>query len=257
MTGLVGGWWYGFGRKNWNNDIRVVVLGQEELGLLSISFERRMINLVKVSGSTKVWIPGGLSWYPVNRIPKILAQEQKNDLLSQIVFYNFGFLTRESIMTEEVDNWQDELMQSDWRKWLRYKVEAEEMLPKTEELSGEWLENSQIDELAVRDLADSRLVNEEMRLVVINASSEVGLANFVAQRLTWAGLTVTDIDKGDIFGENCVVKLSERMKQSQGVGVLKQQFGCRLETIVDDSSEVELYLGDKLAEMLNYSSYNR
>ncbi len=261
LVGVGLGWWFFSGRYEWNNDIRLVVLGDQELGLVSISPDRRMINMVKVEGQVSVWIPGGLGWYPVNRLKKIVHQEGSRKLVTEVAFYNFGFVSERLVEVSSVDDWERDrtlLPSLGWKEWLRFRLISANMLPRTEVLSGSLVDDDiKLDDMLVRDLADSQIVNEEMRLVVINASREVGMANFIAKRLEWSGLTVTDIDKSDNPIEGCKIVANKDMEKSTGLGMIRKWWGCELELIEGSGGEVELYLGDKLAKMLNYSSYNQ
>ncbi|MCX6726322.1 MAG: hypothetical protein NTY75_00695 [Candidatus Shapirobacteria bacterium] len=72
-------------------DLRLAVVTDNGISMINVSPERRMINLVEVSGEREVWIPGGLGWYRSDRIKKLLEQEKKTDKVSQILFLNYGF----------------------------------------------------------------------------------------------------------------------------------------------------------------------
>lgn len=257
MVGLgVGGWWLGGGRENWSRDFRMIVLSPKELGLVSVSPRRQMVNVVKVDAGVRVWIPGGLGWYSVDQLAKIVDQEKKESIVIDLAFYNFGFLSNRVLRVSEFGDWDGSLMSRvGWGRWWWYKLVSVEMLPKVESLMGEKIDEEMMEKLAVRDLSDSLLAEEDMRLVVVNASQQVGLANFVAKRLTWSGLMVTDVDADEeIKVDRCLLQIPDWLRNSAGVEMVRLRLGCRQEVIDDNSDEVELYLGDALAEMLNYSS---
>lgn len=242
------GWWVYPVVKGWRNDIRMVVLAQEQAGLLAISPERRMVNLVVISGETEVWIPGGLGWYKLDQVDKLLKQEKREDLWSGVMFYNFGFLTDKIARVTKLEDWEKDRVLIEtlgWKDWGKLRLTLGEMLPRTEDFS---------DEVAVRDLSDSRLANEEVRLAIINSSNEVGIANFISERLTWAGLMVIDVDKGEVAAEGCRVSAGSDFKKTESFRILREVLGCSLET-ADKSEVVEVYLGEKWAKMLNYSSH--
>ena len=72
-------------------DFKVAILANDGVGLVSLSPERKMINVLKLNKESKIWIPGGLGWYRNESIKGLLIQEKQLGKLDDIFFYNFGF----------------------------------------------------------------------------------------------------------------------------------------------------------------------
>ena len=251
--------WWKFGAEAGEGDYKLGVVGKEGIEIVSISFDRRMVNSLELRGETEVWVPGGLNWYGVDKIKKLLEQEERPDLAKEIFYYNLGFLADKVVF---LDNFE-------WNKisvlvpnlgfwaWVKFAYWQDQMLFKEEKLEGDLLERQWIlDEIMVRDFGDSKLLNQDLRLTVFNTTEHEGLAGFVASRLSWAGFSVMGVG-GDTEGVvDCLLAYGPRSSQSYGWEVLTDIFDC--EQVKDEALtdyEVEVYIGQGFGQMINYSGY--
>lgn len=254
-------------KRSWNvflrNDYRLAIIAEDGMSLVSISPNRGMVNVLKIDVDTYVWIPTGYGWYRSDKVFKLLTQENKKDLIDDILFYNFGF---------EADSlfWLDSL--ADWEKWsnmstrlgiipsMFVKWRFNNMFFREEDLVGDLVANLKLDEMLRREFADSALVEEGVRLSVYNDSGQNKAASWMADRLNWTGLAVLAV--GDWRGEkvdNCAVFFNKNLEKSLTVDFLKKKLiGCDFgigEDVID--GEVEIVLGSGWAKMVNYKSYVR
>ena len=233
-------------------DFKLGVVGKDKIGVVSISPERKMINSLEIDGEVSVWIPRGLGWYRSDRIFRVLEQERKKESAGEIFFYNLGFWPDEVVYVGEFENWR-----RNWKTWLRVKMIGDEVIYKKEVNKEELSENNLLlNEVMPRDFADSSLVNDNLRLSVINAAGEERLAGFVAKRLEWLGFTVVSTDNSEMgIKEKCLMSLGPRSEESLGLEKLSF-LGCERKSSDDlGENEVELYFGDEYVQMLKYSSY--
>lgn len=255
---LIGGWWLKKPTGEQSLDLRLVVVTDNGISMINVSPERRMINLVELSGEREVWVPGGLGWYRSDRIKKLLEQEKKTDKVSQILFLNYGFSPEAVLWKTE---WNGELSNQElWKywgikQWLDYRWNSGNWLFKKELLTvadGDEV----IDEIMQRDMAETSLINQDIKITVGNASKADGLGSFVTKSLERSGLSVIDvININEDFQDICLIKENSNEKREW----LKEMFPeCGV--TVDDklgSGEVEIYFGRGWAEMINYQSYNK
>ena len=61
---LIFGWFCKNRKSLWNgkDDFRFTVLSDERIALVSVSVERRMLNVLELDGEVSLWIPGGYGW---------------------------------------------------------------------------------------------------------------------------------------------------------------------------------------------------
>lgn len=230
----------------WNgkSDFRAVGITDDGFRLVSISPERKMINYFDVSGESMVWIPEGLGWYEAKNIKKILITEKKEKLVKSMLFYNYGFWPDKIIWNNLRLNWRTLGIVG----WINFLFSEGKMIEKEEKLNGNF-ENNQviIDEVATRDFADSLLLSSNVKLNLFNTSNISGAANFIAQRLEWAGFSVMGISNSERKVEKCLMIGRNNALQSI--------LGCDVEN--GDDNDIEVYFGDKYLEMIKYSSYVR
>lgn len=241
------GWWRG------NNDLRIGLVSEKEIELVAFSPARRMINRLVVPGEMELWIPRGLGWYRTDRLLKLLTQESKVEMLSEILFYNFGFVPDKVILATQV-GWGE----LGWWSWFKWKLLSGQMLSNEETVTWQFPEvEPDFDEMMPRDLADNRVLNEAVRVVILNTSEAGGLANFIARRLEWMGLSVVSVDNLKEATDGCLVR--ENLCGFEGVvNKLAVMLGCGRERAADlECDRVELYLGREFASMIKYSSYVR
>jgi hypothetical protein len=225
----------------WNgkSDFRIVSITDEGLKLISISPERKMINYLNVSGESMIWIPEGLGWYEAKNIKKILTTEKKEKLIKSMLFYNYGFWPDKVIWGNFQINWKTLGIVG----WVNYFLNEGKMIEKEEELNGSFESNQVIiDEIATRDFADSTLLSSNVKLNLFNTSNMSGAANFISQRLEWAGFSVMGISNSEKKVDTCLMIGRNNALQSI--------LGCEVEN--GDDNDIEVYFGDKYLEMIKY-----
>jgi len=257
---ILGWWWKGNDRITGGSDIKLGLLFADGVALVSVSPDRRMINVLKFGPDMMIWIPGGLGWYRSDRVVGVLSEEKMSLDVKNLFFYNFGFNPDRIIRTASFDDWSNDLVlirQAGWRNYLRYRLAVSGMIWREEEWLGESSSSFSLGQRWIRDFADSALLMDELKVTVVNTSQVSGLASFVASRLEWAGVTVVGLVDDDRQVENCLLLTGSGIKkEGLALTILKSYFKCQQE--VDDylsSLEAELYLGEKYAEMIKYLSY--
>jgi hypothetical protein len=225
-------------------DIRIGMINDTGLIVMVISPERRMVNKLVTVETTPIWINGGYGYYEANKIKKLLLQEKKVNLAQDIFFYNFGV----RVDKIEWDNKDINLDSLGILGYIRFRLNEDNYLSNQEYLTGDKEENERIlDEVAVRDLADSRILESNIKVSVYNGSDVSGLAGFLGKRLDWMGLTVIGINTSVVKEVKvCKVISGEELK-------IKLPWNC--EKIVDKNlnvDEMEIYFGENFAKMLQY-----
>lgn len=248
-------------KNNWkNNDIKLGIVTPKGLSLLSISPNREMINLLNLRSDIKVWIPQGMGWYQSDKIKKIRESEKNDDLIKGIFYYNFGFIPDKIAYFDDVNDWKSfsSIKYLGIVDWMRYKLFEGDWLFKEENINGDLKnETEKFDEILPRDFADSKLLNEEIKVSVYNASNEDGLGSFVAERLNWMGFNVVEVENSS-QRDDCILMSKDSKNQfvNSYIEVLSKQFKCSQtsnNSLLD--GEVLLYLGQNYASMLKYNSY--
>jgi hypothetical protein len=251
---LVRGW-----RKN---DFRMGIITWDRVAILSISPGRGMINLLTVSPEVEVWLPGGMGWYPSNKIKKIFDNERDTELMKKMFYYNFGFMPEKIAFFADVGDWRgmDLIKYLGVVDWVRYLVEQEKWLYKTEVVSRSLsLEKETLDEILPRDFADNELQAEEIKITVVNSTEENGLGAFVADRLNWMGFNVVAVEGGEnkTDGE-IIINTLDKSLISKYTNLLAEIYSCSQksnETLL--KNEAVLYLGQNYVSMIKYNSYVR
>jgi len=253
--------WSRFGLREGNKDYKLGVISDQGVGIVSISFDRRMVNSLELRDDTMVWLPRGLDWYEADKVKRLLEQEDKEDLAKEIFYYNLGFLTDKVVFLDDF-NWNKIsvlLPNLGFWEWVRFFYRQEQMIFKAEILDGDLLAKEwMLDEVMVRDFADSWLLNQDLRLTVFNTTNHEGLAGFVANRLSWAGFSVMGVASVKEEVDGC--RLSYGLESDKGYGweILNKIFDCTQEKDRALSDyEVELYIGDEFCQMINYNGYVR
>jgi hypothetical protein len=243
------------------NDVRMAIVTPDEVGVVVISPERKMVSVLKIDGKEKIWIPGGMGWYQSNRFKKIVEQEKIYGKAFEVFFYNLGFLTKHVLYLDQLDDWQKNEVLWQYlgglRGFVRYKMMNDRFIFKDDSITSDLInKEGSLDEMMPRDFADNRLLDDNIRVSLINTTAETGMANFVGNRLSWAGFSVVAIENSTDQVENCLLVFGVGSEISYTGKMIKEIFGCQTKT--DDSlgsQEIELYLGQKMAEMIKYSSY--
>jgi hypothetical protein len=253
-----------FKLNKWNgkDDFRIGIYTDDKIALLNISPDRKMVNFFEISDETEVWIPQGLSWYKVDKIRSILEEEEKKDLADDVLFYNFGFLADKIVWKKDVNFWKN-----DWNLlnylgaigWLNYRLGINNWLVKTETYQGNIAEDRAIiREWAFRDFADNKIINGEVKLSVINTTTQNGLGTFIGNLLEFAGFSVVSIDSLAENMERCKFVYGREVENTYEFLVIDKLWDC--ENILDETLDewnAELYFGEEEVLMLKYSNYVR
>lgn len=233
------------------SDYKIGILADDGIAMVTISKERQMINFLSLSLESQVWIPGGMGWYRNQVIKKILVEEKKTDLMEDILFYNFGFVADKVVVLDQTGDWKGKF----WWRLLRNN----NLINKTEELTGDTDKNEVfLDKIMVRDFSETKVVNDDLKVSVINSSNLDGLANFITEKLERAGFSVVSVNNGDGILEKCKLLYGDGVKETFSWQVIENKFDC--ETAKDSSlneGEVELYLDENLAQMIKYPTYEK
>ena len=189
-----------------------------------------------------LWIPNGMGWYPAARLGMII----KNDvnLAKKTTFYNFGFWPKQVSLSGK---WNSE--KSLWSilgpfGYVRFKILSEDWLWKSDNLK-----DQNYSEIIPRDLADSKIIANDLKINVVNASGKNGFGNMVADRLEWFGLMILSVQTADIE-KGCRLVFDFKSKESETLNNLAEILSCEKN---NQTGVVELVLGEDLSEMLKYS----
>lgn len=240
-------------------DYRLAVLTPNELGIISLSGERKLVSEMKIDGSTAVWIPGGWGWYRADRIKRIIDQESKQpELLAKILYYNFGFVADGIITVTNFDDWNNYgVLLSKvglWRTW-QIKTELNQWLVNQTIMKSELKGNQQLETILMRDFSDSTLSQQASLLTIINGSTYQGMADWLSKRLTYQGFTVLGVESSNLTDIKCQVVADKTKQNNLMMTTLINQFGCQKKIMALGSDQIELYIGSKFGEMLKYPSY--
>jgi len=246
--------------KNEKLDYKLGIIANDGITLVSISNERKMINVLNLGAEVDVWIPQGMAWNNNIKIKNILEREKKTDLAKNIFWYNFGFVTDKILFLNSVEDWKENSTLIDnlgFFNWIKYKINYDRMLLKPEKIDGKLTENILfLDGIMMRDFSESRLNNEELRLSIFNNTSESGLANFMTKRLEWSGFSVVSTDNNEEKINKCLMVYGDKVETTYGWKMISEIFDCgkKYDSTLNEN-ELELYFGDNLASMIKYSTY--
>ena len=247
--------------KNENLDYKLGIVANDGIALVSISNERKMINVLNLGKEVDVWIPNGMSWYNNTKIKNILEQDKKTDLADDVLWYNFGFMTDKVLFLNSINDWEKDstlISNLGFFNWFKYKLNYGKMFLKREQINGSLSENEIfLSEIMVRDFSESRLNNEELRLSIFNNTSESGLATFMTKRLEWSGFSVVSTDNNEEKVDKCLMVYGDKVEENYGWKMINKIFDCdkKYDQTLNEN-EMELYFGDNLASMIKYSSYS-
>lgn len=233
------------------SDYRVGIFADNGVAVVSLSRSRKMINFLRVSPEARIWIPGGMGWYRSEVVKKIINQENKKNLYDDVLFYNFGFRADKILFLKDVDNWRGKL-------WFRIRLNS--LISKNEELDNDVdIKSDWLDKIMMRDFSEANIFNEDLKLSIINVGKEAGLANFIGKNLERMGFAVTSVisdENSEVDG--CMVLYGESVEKTYSWNLLKDVFNCNFkkESLLNNN-EIEIYLDDKFASMIKYSSYKK
>ena len=231
-----------------NLDYKLGIIAQDGVALVSISNERKMINVLNFGEESS------------NEFKNILGKEKDINLIKHIFWYNFGFFPDKILTLNSTNQWKnnDVLINNlGFLNWLKYKKDYGKMLLKQEKINGLLKENwLLLDEILVRDFSESKLNNEELRLSIFNNTDESGLASFMTKRLEWSGFSVVSTDNDNQKINNCLIVYGKKVDQNYGWKMINKIFDCDKKFNENlNENELELYFGDNLASVIKYSSY--
>lgn len=232
------------------SDYKIGILADDGMAMVSISKERQMVNYLSMSPDSQIWIPGGMGWYRNEVIKKILLQEKKVNLVKDILFLNFGFVADKVLVINQTKGWQQKI----WWQLFRNN----NLIRKTEKMEGDVDKNEAfLDKIMPRDFSETKVVNDDLKLSIINSSGVDGLASFMTKQLERSGFSVVSVTDGEAL-DKCKLLYSQGVEETFSWQLLKNLFIC---DFVEDSSinegEVEIYLDRSFAEVIKYPSYKK
>jgi len=256
-------WW--IINNNWDgkDDVRIGVIANNGLTLIDLSSKRKILNYLAIDPEVEVWIPRGLGWYRAGRVKKIMEVEKKEELGKELFFYNFGFFPEKIVRLKNKDDtnsnrfWMKELGGVGFARWWLVR---DSFMTKREEIKKNLMaEGGILDEIMMRDFADTKLVESEFRLSVVNGSEIQGLANFLSEKLGWEGYTINSIENVEKIGEKCVVNINNEKKNDLLMIELKKILNeCDFRITKSlNTSEIEIILGEGYGQMLDFSNHER
>jgi len=234
--------------NNKNLDYKLGIIATDGIALVSISNERKMINVLNIGEESS------------NQFKNILGKEKDIEIIKQIFWYNFGFFPDKILTLNLTNEWKDNdvlINNLGFLNWFKYKKDYGKMLLKQEKINGLLKENELVlDEILVRDFSESKLNNEELRLSIFNNTNESGLASFMTKRLEWSGFSVVSTDNDIQKIDNCLIIYGQKVDQNYGWKIINKIFDCDKKFDENlNENEMEIYFGDKLASMIKYSNY--
>ena len=239
--------------KNNGSDLKIGILADDGVAIVSISPQRKMINVLRVDPESQIWIPGGLGWYRNIVVKKILQEEKKTDLMNNVLFYNFGFVPDRIVILKKIDGWKSKF-------WWQLMLDNNQFLIKEEILKNDTDQSDDfLDEIMVRDFSETKVVNEDLKLSVINLTNEDGLATFMTKRFERLGFSVVSMSN-DNGGEikTCQVSYGPKVKETFSWGVISKLINCsKKEDLSLNENEVELYFDDNFSTVIKYPSYKK
>lgn len=254
--------WVSLSKSSWDGrmDFRIARVSSDGLWLVSVSPERKMVNVVRVDSKAKIWIPGGLGWYQVGVLKKIISQENLYGKWGNILFYNFGFVADKLVVAnvgEVWDDWSALTREMGWLGYAKYLWVSKQMLVRNSLINGGGLVSGEIlDETMSRDLADSGVLADNIGVAVINNTGASGLASFVSRRLEWSGVGVNSSENGEEKTDGCEFRTNRQEITPVMEKVMGGLMGCKiLKQNKSAGGGDELFLGESFAQMINYSSY--
>ncbi|MBP9818235.1 LytR C-terminal domain-containing protein [Candidatus Shapirobacteria bacterium] len=245
-----------------NNDYRIGVISPEGVGLVSVSDQRKMVNLLVIPKDSVVWIPFGPGKYEVNKITKLFEIDKQLNLEKMMFVYNWGFVPNKIITINKVEDW--ELSTGWWNEWgvvnwLRYRLNEGDWWYRTSVLKGAISsKNGDMVDTLSRDFADATTLRDNVKLAIYNDSGSDGLAGFIANILEWSGMSVVGLENSDgQKTDGCIFNYGKEVGGTRTEDLLKKMFpDCSW--VLDEKKGgnlVDLYFGEKYAQVINYESY--
>lgn len=255
------------GRQGWGGrtDLRLGLVSDKGLELVSVMPQRRMINVLRIEGEMLLWVPGGLGWYRAEALKRLLVQENKTGILGGVFFYNFGFIPQKIVAVDGSKQWDDwenlRKTMGIWGavsyKWRKGEWYVGETWWKKEVDTGE----EELGEVVFRDFASEDLIDRDLKVWVVNESGVDGIGKFVAKRLDWAGFSVMGASGEEVgtVPSGCRLVFGKVAKESREyLEIVGKLLECEVAEFSDMSDDqVRLSVGEKFSEMIKYQSYVR
>ncbi|MFZ2153095.1 MAG: hypothetical protein WAV41_03490 [Microgenomates group bacterium] len=248
--------------KTTSSDFRIAYINSKGVQIESISVQRRMINKLIIPETVEMWIPGGLGWYESGKLAKLLKQEKQEKRIGDILWKNLGYDANIVVFDEKKSfrDWINMLKLWGGSNFLKYILMESNLLTKQEVVKGQLtMIGDFLAEIMSRDFADSQVMEEAAIVSVYNTGNSKGLASLVARNLEWSGLTINSVrnEAPEMSFDRCLVIYGENSRVLEAQKMIAKYFGeCNLiKKSILNSQEVEFYVNDKYAEMINYNSY--
>lgn len=244
------------------SDLKIGVIADDAIGLVAFSPNRKMINILSVPKDTEVWLPQDKGWIKAGDADNLLSGKNGENSERMFYFYNFGSFPNYIVRTDSFDNWRDDgnfIQHNGIVNWLRMRMMTGSMIVNSVTANKNLdAEKPLLDEILPRDFADGDIINEDIRWSLYNTTGISGLADFMASRMNWMGLSVVSTENSNDSVDVCRIEYGEGSDKSKGLQLIKSVLGCQLSANNDlNSGEAELYLGGKLPEVIKYLSYVR
>jgi hypothetical protein len=232
------------------DDFKIGILADDGIAIVSISNQRKMINTLKIGTEVKLWVPEGLGWYRSGAMKKILQQENKVSLFDKVLFYNFGFVPDKIVVLKKTDDWKNKF-------WWQYFWNSGKMILKNEVIDKEISQSSDLlDEIMVRDFAESKVVNEDLKLSMVNMTNMDGLADFMATNFERLGFSVISVSNDVNNGSGCQITYGPKVEETFSWRLLSKIIDCpKKKDLTLNDNEVEFYFDEKFASVIKYPSY--
>jgi len=225
------------------DDILILNMDGDKVEMVNVSAQRGMVNVYTVE-NMDVWIPNGMGWYPANRLRLIVKDDAK--LASKVVFYNFGFWPNHVILDQKWNSNKNLLAMLGPVGWIKYRLMSDNWLWRNDSI-----DVGELAESMPRDLANSEVISNDIKINVVNATSKNGFGNMIADRLEWFGLMVTSVQTFEPQ-QKCQIYY-DSAKQNKNINVAKTLadiFGCEL---INRGGLFEIVLGQDMEEVIKYS----
>lgn len=247
---LLSGWWL-WGHAGKLSDLRISRIDEQGIEMIGISFKRKMVSKIIIDKDELVWVPGGYGWYRSGSIRKLLENENKEFLLDKMLLLGFGFDNNLLIDSSKGESLLM-LQKWGWYPWIKFKLEGSGWIQKEENFTDLKNNRDVIDRIMLRDMADSDVLESQTRVVVYNSTNENGLAEFLGKDIERLGFAVIGWENSEVEKD-----LICRIVTKEDTSYITSKFSdCDLKIDKDlPDNLVEIYFGEKFAQMINYKSY--
>jgi hypothetical protein len=248
--------------KSWDekSDYLLVSLGKEEMHIINFSPDREAVNWYVLDSKISVLVPSGYGWYPVSSLAGLIDQENQPELISDLLFINFGLVADRIVVGSfgQVKNLRDLLSYSKiglidtWklrafgsrnyspdRRYLREGLVELEDGKRTIDRSW-WLGNW------VKDISDSKIVEEDFDFEVLNEGARNGAALRMGELILMSGLNLHRVD--DFWSDRetdrgtCRMEYLKENKDSVFLADFRKMAQGRVEFVEQEGLETDFRL---------------